>query len=379
MSRNVRTAQILFAVVACCGVAALASLPAQAATDTGTDFRPSATVSAFTATIIGTQSSEGFRVDLAYRGPERYRSFTRNGQARGVTLNLENRGLHQSGAGTRHRLSYALRTMGAIPAEPDGYSSMEYEVLNGVPSALARHRGGTTLLVDDVLNGVPTLRAETPIAANDCAALAAGTVTIWLDAQTLLPLRYRAVQGASLYDYTLRYTNLNKRPVLGTFAPLRARNSTTLNQRFRRVSVASAAAHLPYAPMLPGYLPAGFTRVATGWAPRSAVVGPEGSLPAAPNLFAAVYKRGVERLDFTQRSSTRALRRDWLKSDPFAGECADVTMEDAIVSGHAARFGVGPTTVPHLFWINGRVLHTLSGPYPKAELVMIAESLAKAP
>jgi anti-sigma factor RsiW len=42
----------------------------------------------------------------------------------------------------------------------------------------------------------------------------------------------------------------------------------------------------------------------------------------------------------------------------------------------AARYGAGPGITPHLYWRAGGLLYTVSGPFPKGDLVAIAESLA---
>ena len=45
------------------------------------------------------------------------------------------------------------------------------------------------------------------------------------------------------------------------------------------------------------------------------------------------------------------------------------------MDGVPATFGIGPEIPPHLFWRDGAVLNTVSGPFPAATLVEIAESL----
>nr|MBA2474546.1 hypothetical protein [Actinomycetota bacterium] len=99
--------------------------------------------------------------------------------------------------------------------------------------------------------------------------------------------------------------------------------------------------------------------------------GAEGSNPRYRSLFAAVYRRGVERIDFTQRLAGRL---GWL-GDPFGAECVFQFEERTRAAGSPARYGAGPDTTPHLWWRRGNVLFTLSGPYPKRTLLRIADSL----
>lgn len=50
--------------------------------------------------------------------------------------------------------------------------------------------------------------------------------------------------------------------------------------------------------------------------------------------------------------------------------------ERASVNGVPATYGIGETIVSHLYWREGNLLLTVSGPFPKADLVRIAESLS---
>ena len=96
-------------------------------------------------------------------------------------------------------------------------------------------------------------------------------------------------------------------------------------------------------------------------------------MPRRPQLFAAVYRRGFERIDVTQRL---AEPRGW-SVDPFGAECVFQYSERATIRGARGWYGIGPDTTPHLFWRQGRVLYTVSGPYAKRDLLAIANSLQR--
>lgn len=49
------------------------------------------------------------------------------------------------------------------------------------------------------------------------------------------------------------------------------------------------------------------------------------------------------------------------------------------MKGGHARYGIGPEIAPHLFWRRGRLLFTVSGPFPKRDLIAIADSLRPIP
>ena len=145
-----------------------------------------------------------------------------------------------------------------------------------------------------------------------------------------------------------------------------------MNRRFTRNAPGHAAGPLPYVPRLPSALPPGFKLAVSGWAPRSGITGAEGSIPPSAWLFSASYRRGQERIDVTQRVAST----DWPVS-PFSGECQPLTEEPVSIAGVAATFGIGATTLPHVYWREGPLRYTVSGPFPKEDLVAIAASLRK--
>jgi hypothetical protein len=112
----------------------------------------------------------------------------------------------------------------------------------------------------------------------------------------------------------------------------------------------------------------------SGWARRSGITGPEGSIPAFPWLFAARYRRGQEHIDVTQRLARAG--EDW-PVDPFGSECQPLRTENVTIGTVTATYGIGENTVPHLFWRDGPLLYTVSGPFPKDDLVAIAASLRR--
>jgi hypothetical protein len=258
-------------------------------------------------------------------------------------------------------------------ARPDGHS-FAATFLWPSEHVLAQARAGKLKLAAATVGGRPAWRARVALRANECAGLRAGTVDVWLDRRTLLPLRTLERRGGrAASPVEIRYPRLGTRlPATEFRRPRLGPRPQETDAGFRRGTPASAARSLPYVPLLPRALPRGFSLALSGWAPRSGRTGPEGSNPPSAHLFAAVYRRGVERVDVTQRV---AGARGWL-SDPFGAECEFQAEERASVRGVEARYGIGPNIVSHLHWREGNLLLTLSGPFPKADLVAIAESLA---
>lgn len=263
--------------------------------------------------------------------------------------------------------------------EPDGYTVAPDEWFETVDHLLGRARGGEPVLVVDALGTVPALKATLPAVANECAGRPPSTITIWLSQQYLLPLRVerRAQTGGALLDSTeYRYTKINGTFPPSLFTPPRVAGPgmAIQNHRFTRTSARAAAGPLPYVPREPGVMTAGFRQVISGWAPRGELTGPEASIPRLPWLYAASWRRGQDNIDFTMRLS----KQDW-PSDPFGHECQEVSREPVTIGSGAGFFGTGPSSTPHLYWRDGAILYTLSGPLPKEQLLQIAGSLRKVP
>ena len=64
----------------------------------------------------------------------------------------------------------------------------------------------------------------------------------------------------------------------------------------------------------------------------------------------------------------------WI-DDPFGFECGSEQASTVDVGGAKATFASGAEIVPHLYWRSGRVLYTVSGPFPAATLAAVARSL----
>ena len=353
MSR-IRTTIAIAGALCAVGVSSAAAAVVEPAT-VATSFRGSAL-----------SPGEG-RSSVAWGGPDRYAIRPAVGVGPLGWL-VDDRGLQTSryvGGGSTVRRTF--------PAAPDGYTLLDL-IDPSLDTLLGRARGGTLVLTRRRVGGVATLRGTLTVGPNACAGLRGGTKTIDLDAATLLPVRVQTRRsGARLETLRLSYSALDAALPASAFRPTGAGGSSVFHsdQGFRRTSPRGAARKLPYVPELPTALPAGFALAVSGWAPESGVTGAEGSIPTRPSLFAAVYARGWERIELTQR---RAVGGDW-PSDPFGGECQQLSSRPVSINGTPGTFAIGATTGPHLYGREGTVLHTLSGPYPAGVLVAAAASL----
>ncbi len=257
-------------------------------------------------------------------------------------------------------------------ARPDAHSFLE-ELTAFSDFVLARARAGKRRLAAGTTAGEASWTTSFRLPANDCAGRAAARITLSLSRETLLPLRVRERVRRDVNTFRWTYSVVNDDLPASEFAtPRLGARPFRVDRGFRRTAPASAASRLSYAPKLPTTLPPGFDLAVAGWAPRSERTGAEGSVPRRRELFAAVFRRGFERIDVTQRL---AGGRSW-EGDPFAVECGSEYAERAMIRGVRGWYGIGPEIPPHLYWRRGRVLYTVSGPFPKRDLLAIARSLA---
>lgn len=264
---------------------------------------------------------------------------------------------------------------GQFPGQPDGAPPSgfpRHDILVGY--VLARARAGALQLAASTVAGRAAWRADVSLPANDCAGLPAQSVRIWLSRRTHLPLRVvarDAATGRLRLATTYAYSAIGARVAPAVFRPpAPGPRPFVVNFRFTRTTPQAAAGPLPYTPRLPSVLPPGFRLAVSGWAPRGSVTGAEGSIPANAWLFTAVYRRGQEYISVTQRTS----RSDW-PDDPFGTECRPLVTEPVTINGIPATYGIGQETTPHLYWRDGSLLHTVSGPFPKDDLIAIAASI----
>jgi len=335
-----------------------------AAVSIGIALAPAVAVDSYRATV---DAPGGVREEVAWDGPDRAALRGRDGAYAYAVVRRDGSTVRRGGNGA------GVAELRSFVGRPDAYWELD-ELRGATDYALARARAGIAPLRSRVLGGRAALQAQVRLRANECAGLVAGTEQVWLDPFTLLPLRRVVARGADRSVFDLRYRALNAPlPPSALVPPTVGPGAIRLDEGFVRADPRAAARRLSYRPQLPGVLPPGFFLATSGWARRSGHTGPEASNPRYPDLFAAVYVRGGERIDVTQRV---AAGTGSFPSDPFGAECQFVATSRVTVRGSVAWFGTSPEAGPHLWWRRGRILHTLAGPFTRRDLVAIAESLA---
>ena len=258
-------------------------------------------------------------------------------------------------------------------ARPDRFSELWSRLQDPVDVVLARARGKTLKLASTRVGGKAALRGSVALPANECAGLPRGTETVWLARDTLLPLQITSRRGQTADDAHRLPRGEHADPA-GALRGARGRQAPAAAQPGLHPHDARARRRegLVRREASDRRCPTGFKLAVSGWAPRSARTGPEASNPRYAQLFAAVYRRGWEHIDVTQRLAGKT---GWL-GDPFGFECGSEVRQSTVdVNGAKATFGSGAEIVPHLYWRSGNVLYTVSGPFPAATLAAVARSL----
>ena len=259
-------------------------------------------------------------------------------------------------------------------AAPDGINGPNDVGLKLAQFAVTEARAGKLQLAAERLAGRDVLRAEIDLAPNSCRNLPEGTATIWLTKTTLLPKRLEVERDGEITTFTYRFANFNQRLFLRRLGlPVLGPRPQRIDNGFKPRTPAVARGPLALTPRLPTKLPNGFTLVSSGWAPLGARTGVRDINRRNQSLFSAVYMKGWERIEVTQRLVGAAKFR----RDPFSESCLRMQAGTTLVGNRGARYGIGTEIPSHLWWRDGPIYFTVSGPYPKRDLKVIAESLQK--
>lgn len=343
----------------------IAVVAAVVAPFTGTP-NPTFTVDTYQLTV-GTKKTS---VTHIVTGPERFASNAKDPKvvdfaARGGDL------LFGATSTTKGR-----RVVNRFQTAPDAITGPNDLGLKLAQFAVTEARAGKLQLTAERLASRDVLRGEMDLAANGCRKLAEGTATIWLTKTTLLPKRLEVERDGVTTRFTYNFAGFNERLSLSDIGlPKVGKNPVQVNDRFKRVTPAAAERPLAFVPRLPATLPAGFTLVASGWAPKGAKTGVGDLNKPNSSLFSALYMKGWERIEITQRLvGTAKFRRD-----PFSESCLAMQPGRTMVHSRGARYGIGTEIPSHLWWREGGVYFTVSGPYGKNDLKAIAESLTPLP
>lgn len=255
--------------------------------------------------------------------------------------------------------------------------------LGGVVRALLEADAPT--VAEATYEGRPAWILQAPVDRNRISAFSADRMEVTVDQATGFPVRVLETLDGGLVR-EIRLEDLELDPVLPddafdvVFPP--EMEVVPLDQGFRRVTLASAAAALGYGPPLPGAVPEGFTLGLVTVAEQGMGTGKEGMNPPAGGVFSAAYRRGFDSLLI----SSRLVGDDpALWSDPLAGgegfvdRPESVTLRAGAFAGRVAEVLIDPRSqMPHLWVMDEELVVTVAGDLTRAELIAVAESLTAA-
>jgi len=152
---------------------------------------------------------------------------------------------------------------------------------------------------------------------------------------------------------------------------------------FRRVRLEQAASVVGYAPLVPGWVPDGYELAEVAVANEAGPTGTEAGNRPSRMVVSLSYRRGLDQFLVTTRLANAPAGHAW--SDPLATGEGFVDHPEPVALGAGALRGVhaelviAPRGIPHLWALTDELVVTVGGDLGRAELVQIAESLARHP
>jgi hypothetical protein len=147
---------------------------------------------------------------------------------------------------------------------------------------------------------------------------------------------------------------------------------------FRRIGLADVPAAVGYAPLVPAWVPAGFTLSEVAVATHTAPTGAEAGNPPSADVVSLAYRRGFDTLIVTTR---RDLGKQW--DDPlatgegFVDHPESVTFDGGALAGATGNLLIAARGTPHVWADADGLVVTVSGDVGRAELLQVAWSLRR--
>jgi hypothetical protein len=271
---------------------------------------------------------------------------------------------------------FTVRT-GIAPGWPDS-DSPDWIVQRGLGSvATALADAGDPRVAEVDYRGRPAwrLRLEQEVvqtATGDASDLR----EITIDRVTGIPVHdLYLLEGKPVNEWRLDDVRLNPplAPDAFTLEPQPGQKLFRLNDGFRRVALADVEAAVGYDPLVPTWLPDGFSLVdaAVAEAARPTGDGPDEN-PPSRGVVSLAYGRGLDLLVV----STRLIgpeRARW--SDPIPVAEAKEEPEPVTFAGAEGELRIDPAVVPHVWGLTDRLVVTVAGNVARDELLGVARSL----
>jgi hypothetical protein len=253
---------------------------------------------------------------------------------------------------------------------PEEYGAYVRAALDDTPSSVR----ATTYA------GRPAWRLEVDVTPNAIVpGLSGDRLAITVDRETGMPVSIaESKRGITLRNLRIEQLAVNRALDAGTFRLAFPAGSdvSQSDDGFRRVPLAALSAAVPYRPLVPTWLPAGYRLSEVAVADRAAPTGKEGGNPPSVDVVSLSYRRGLDQVIVTTR-----LRHGGAWSDPLASPEGytdapeQLDLAGGALAGADVRVVVSPHTTPHLWALTDELVVTVGGDLDRSELTRVAASL----
>ncbi|MDX6482087.1 MAG: polymerase sigma-70 factor, subfamily [Gaiellaceae bacterium] len=249
--------------------------------------------------------------------------------------------------------SLFVRRTGLAPGPPDS-GPADFVVDRGLGSFIAAQAAAGYGKVEEITyDGRPAWTLSTPN-GNDREQR-----VVTVDRGSGLPVRVELIRDGKVASES-RIEGLQVTSTVTAIEPLEPKpgqDIQTYDAGFKRVSAAEAQSLAEYAPLVPQYLPAGFTLSTVTYAASSRATGQEdGGNPPSVDVISSAYRRGFDEIVVTTRRTVSS-PEDW--RDPLQVSTISVP---------------GPVE-QHVWFAGPKLVVTVAGTVDQAELSKVADSL----
>jgi hypothetical protein len=292
------------------------------------------------------------------------------------------RSLNQSASIQDDSTLFASERKGLAPGRPDpgpSGSILERD-LGAVVRALLAAKDPR--VEETKHEGRPAWHVEVPVPTN-LIYPDADRFDITVDQETGVPVHVIAyLHGSVRSELRLEKLAVDSRLATGSFKIPFAQGTHVerTDAGFRRVTLDQARGEVGYAPLVPSFLPEGYTLEEVAVARRSLQTGAEGGNPESRRVVSLSYRRGLDQFIVTTRlRHVPGYGDDW--SDPlatgegFRDEPQKITLQGGELAGLTADLLIVPRNIPHLWMLTNQLVVTVSGDLARAELIAVAQSL----
>jgi hypothetical protein len=328
------------------------------------------------------------RVRIAPEEPVAVQRFTFAMTARGDLITRDadgRRSVYDAAAGTEvilgdPNVGQPYMRRGLAPAAPDAHPSEELlqRSLGAVVRAL---RAGRSSSVREVqFEGRPAWELRVAVPVNKLG-YSGDRLQVVVDRESGLPLRSRETYRGRLVQQ-LRLMDLRVDGDVSVKLPEVPAGSEPLvtDDGFRRTPAAEVAAAAGYPPLVPGWVPKGFTRAETATAHEARATGSEGMNPPSLDVVSAVWRRGLDRMLVTTRRvgpDPQAWADPLSAGEGYLTKPEPVRLESGALAGASGELLLDPRATPHLWARTDKLVVTVSGDLSRAELLRVASSLRR--